>query len=80
MRLWQVHYTIVRDGSGCSLCLLSRLWKVSHRGTSFSVLPCVRLQDPSERDLWELHQRCFGGHHGTLRGREVYINEHTRRL
>lgn len=80
MGFWQVHYMIGRNSSGCSLCLLSGLWKVSHRAAFFSVPPCVRLQDPSERDLWELHQRSFGGHHGTLGGWEVYINEHSSRL
>lgn len=34
MGFWQVHFMIGRNSSGCSLCLLSGLWKVSHTALS----------------------------------------------
>lgn len=37
---------------------------------------CLRLQNSAQRDLWEIHQRGPGGHHGALRSRKVHPHEY----
>lgn len=41
---------------------------------------CLRLQNSAQRDLWEIHQRGPGGHHGALRSREVHPHEYSGRV